>query len=178
MKTPTPINVIVAVETRPTPGGFAADITTHPQPAPIKGCPMGRGATPDAAIADLQRRVLHESNVNLAVGAIPTVPLTTICCEDMAYASLSYVAADSTPPPGLSRIGYQLSTDPSPSAWSLTWRLFDIPTLWITCDPQGMSGENLVYWMEGHVREIHGEDAEIADMWCEFETPTPEVCHG
>ena len=57
----------VYVKTRPLPSGYAADITSPTYPVGIKGCPMGRGSTPQAAIKDLRRRVREESGIEIAI---------------------------------------------------------------------------------------------------------------
>ena len=46
---------------------YAADIMSNPFPRGILGCPMGRGHTPLAAVADLHRRVREESGIKLEV---------------------------------------------------------------------------------------------------------------
>ena len=56
-------SVEVHGKVRRLPSGYAADITSPTHPVGIKGCPMGRGSTPQAAIEDLQRRVREESGV-------------------------------------------------------------------------------------------------------------------
>ena len=56
-------SVKVHGKVRRLPIGYAADITSPTYPVGIKGCPMGRGSTPQAAIEDLKRRVREESGV-------------------------------------------------------------------------------------------------------------------
>lgn len=36
------------------------------KPEMVKGCPMGRGMTPEAALADLDRRIRLESHVRIS----------------------------------------------------------------------------------------------------------------